>query len=313
MLRTTLTDLLGCSVPVLNAPMAGGHAGSALAAAVTAGGGVGMVGVTRGTPVETLTAELVAAGPGTGAGLLAWSLDDEPALFDTVVAARPTLASVAYGDWRPWIERLRASDIRCATTAGTLDAAREAADAGVDVLVVRGAEGGGHGRNEVGTLPLLQEVLERVEHPCVVAAGGIGTGRGLAAVLAAGAAGAWVGTALLPSDQAGTSARARSAMRVAASTDTAYSRVYDVVGGVWPAEFGGRSLRNEYIDRWGGHESEMDAETVATIAAGEPVVYAGQGVGLVGGDRPAERIVVDLAEQAERLLRRWSQPGGTRA
>lgn len=306
MLRTALTDLLGCSVPVLNAPMGSGHAGSALATAVTAAGGTGLVGISRGASCDEVSKQLQDAGPGTGAGLLAWALDDDPAPFDAVVAARPALVSVAYGDWRPWIDRLTAVGIPSATAAGTLAAAREAADAGVDVIVVRGSEGGGHGRNEVATLPLLQEVLERVEHPCVVAAGGIATGRGLAAVLATGAAGAWVGTALLNTAQAGTPAAARTAMAAAASTDTVYSRVYDVVGSVWPDQFGGRSLRNEHIDRWTGHEAEMDAEVRAEIAAGETVVYAGQGVGLLDAGGSAQAVVATMGEEAERLLRRWA-------
>lgn len=305
MLRTTLTDLLGSSVPVLNAPMGSGHAGSELAAAVTAAGGTGMIGVSRGVSSDDLAEQVRAAGPGVGAGFLAWALDEDPAPFEVVLAARPPLVSVAYGDWRPWIDRLVAAGVPSATTAGTLDAAREAADAGVDVIVVRGSEGGGHGRNDVATLPLLQEVLDRVEHPCVVAAGGIASGRGLAAVLAAGAAGVWVGTALLNTPQAGTPDAARTAMVGATSTDTAYSRVYDVVTGGWPEEFGGRALRNPSIERWQGREHELTPADLDEIRAGEKVVYAGQGVGLLTDDRSAGTIVAEMATGAERLLRRW--------
>ena len=255
MLRTSLTDLLGRTVPVIGAPMAG-VAGAELAAAITAGGGVGMVGIEPGASPQSASEHLAAAGPGCGAGLLAWSLDhDDRALFDAVVASRPALVSVSYGDWVPWLERLHAEGLLAATATGTLVAAREAADAGVDVLVVRGGEGGGHGRNEVATLPLLQEVLDTVDHPCVVAAGGVATGRGLAAVLAAGAAGAWVGTAFLASPEASTTDAARDAVLAAASTDTVYSRVYDVASAAgWPSEFGGRSLRNRFTDRWTDHE-----------------------------------------------------------
>ena len=95
------------------------------------------------------------------------------------------------------------------------------------MLVARGGEGGGHGRNDVATLPLLQAVLDAVTVP-VLAAGGIGTARGLAAVLAAGAAGAWVGTAFLACTEAATSAGARELLLTAADTDTVYGRVFDV-------------------------------------------------------------------------------------
>jgi len=195
-----------------------GAAGAELAAAITTGGGVGMVGIGPGTSPESVSESLAAAGPGCGAGLLAWSLAHDRGPFDAVVAARPVLVSVSYGDWVPWAARLRAEGIAVATAVGTLAAARAAAD--VDVLVVRGSEGGGHGRNEVATLPLLQEVLDGVAHPCVIAAGGVGTGRGLAAVLAAGAAGAWMDTAFLASPEASTTDAAQDGVLTARAAPT---------------------------------------------------------------------------------------------
>lgn len=306
MLRTSLTELLGSSVPVVGAPMAGA-AGSALAAAITSGGGTGMVGVERTWSADVVAERLAAAGPGSGAGLLAWALEDDPAPFEAVVAARPALVSVSYGDWGPWVARLRTEGILTATTVGTPAGAHAAAAAGIDVLVVRGAEGGGHGVDAVATLPLLAEVLDDVDHPCVVAAGGIGTGRGLAAVLAAGAAGAWVGTAFLAAEEATTAEAARAEVLAAGSEDTVYSRVYDVVGGVWPAEFGGRSLRNRFIDRWTGHEDDMDAGAVDEIAAsGEKVVYAGQGTGVLRERRSATAITAELGADAGRRLAAWT-------
>lgn len=308
MLRTSLTELLGSTVPVLGAPMSG-TAGPALAAAITAGGGTGMLGLRPGAAPEDDRQSLDAAGPGCGAGVLAWALD--PATTEMLGAAAPVLVSVAYGDWAGPVARLRAAGVPVATSAGTLEAAREAVDAGVDVLVVRGGEGGGHGRDEVATLPLLAQVLDEVAHPCVVAAGGVGSARGLAAVLAAGAAGAWIGTAFLASPEAANAEATRDAVIGAGSGDTVYSRVYDVVSGAgWPREFGGRSLRNRYTDRWSGREDELDADTSAEIAAanrsGEvPVVYAGQGAGMVTGHRSATDVVAGMAADAEALLRRW--------
>src|SRR5699024_6204281 len=116
--------------------------------------------------------------------------------LDAAIAARPALVSVSFGDYRPYVGPLQEAGIAVATQVGDVAEAVEAARAGVDLVVARGAEAGGHGRNRVATLPLLQAVLDAVDRP-VLAAGGISTGRGLAAVLAAGAAGAWVGTAFL--------------------------------------------------------------------------------------------------------------------
>lgn len=139
---------------------------------------------------------------------MAWALAQDDQLVDVVTPEAPALVSVSYGPYERWIPPLQASGIAVATQVGTLDEARMAEDAGVDVIVARGGEGGGHGRSDVATLPLLQSVLDAVKVP-VLAAGGIGTARGLAAVLAAGCAGAWVGTAFVTYIEAATSPGAR--------------------------------------------------------------------------------------------------------
>ena len=218
---------------------------------------------------------------------MAWALAQDDALVDVIVAEAPALVSVSYGPYERWIAPLQDAGIVVATQAGTLEEAVAAEQAGVDVLVARGGEGGGHGRNDVATLPLLQAVLDAVTVP-VLAAGGIGTARGLAAVLAAGAAGAWVGTAFLACTEAATSAGARELLLAAVDTDTVYGRVFDVGQRLaWPPEYGGRALRNGFFDRWVGREAELAADDAAAAelrAARErgdfdvAGVYAGQGV-----------------------------------
>src|SRR5947209_19977617 len=173
---------------------------------------------------------------------------------------------------------MQAAGIVVATQIGTLDEAAAAEQAGVDVIVARGGEGGGHGRNEVATLPLLQEVLDAVDVP-VLAAGGIGTARGVAAVLAAGAAGAWVGTAFTACIEAMNPPAARQAVVAADLHDTVYTTVLDMARGVpWPSEFGGRAIRTAYSDTWHGREQELAAHPVPMD---EPIVWAGQAAGLV--------------------------------
>jgi nitronate monooxygenase len=164
----------------------------------------------------------------------------------------------------------------------------------------------------VATLPLLQAVLDAVTVP-VLAAGGIGTARGLAAVLAAGAAGAWVGTAFLACTEAGTPAGGRELLLAAADTDTVYGRVFDVGQRLaWPPEYGGRALRNGFFDRWVGREDELAADDVAAAelrAAREhgdfdvAGLYAGQGVALLRAERAAADVLRELAG-AEGLLER---------
>lgn len=304
-MRTWLTERFGLTVPVVAAPMAGVSTGR-LAAAVSAAGGLGMLGLgPTSTPDRVREQCAVArdAGP-FGLGLMAWALAQDDALVDVVAAEAPALVSVSYGPYDRWVAPLQAAGIVVTTQVGTLDEARAAEQAGVDLVVARGGEGGGHGRNDVGTLPLLQAVLDAVHVP-VLAAGGIGTARGLAAVLAAGAAGAWVGTAFLTCTEAATSAGARERLLAATDADTAYGRVFDVGQRLaWPREYGGRALRNAFFDRWAGREDDLAADdgAAAELQAARQrsdfdiaCVYAGQGVGLLREERSAADVLAELA------------------
>lgn len=315
MLRTAVTELLDIDVPVVGAPMAG-VAGGRLAAAISAGGGLGMIGVGSATEPDVIRTESEVArsfGQPFGIGLMAWALDRRPNQFEAAAAAAPRLVSVSFGNEAPWVDRLHERGALVAVQVADVAAARAAAGAGVDVLVARGAEAGGHGLDAVATLPLLQGVLDAVDVP-VLAAGGVATPRGLAAVLAAGAAGAWVGSAFLACPEAANTAAARGAVCSAAETDTVYSRVFDIAQGIpWPPQFGGRALRNAFTDRWVGREGDLAADDAARQELvterrrgdGTAYVYAGQAVGLVRRERPAADVVRELSDGAERLLRRW--------
>ncbi len=317
MLRTALTDLLAIDVPVIGAPMAG-VSGGRLAAAVTAGGGLGMIGAGNTTPPEWILAEARRAhdaGARFGIGLMAWALAGVPAQFEATLQARPALVSVSFGGLQPWAARLREAGITVATQVGEVEAARAAAGQGADLIVARGAEAGGHGHDAVATLPLLEGVLGAVTVP-VLAAGGIVTPRGLAAVLAAGAAGAWMGTALLACPEAMNGPQARARVLAARETDTVYTRIFDIALRIpWPPEYGGRALANDFSRRWAGREGELaaddgsaGAELSAARKRGDYDIayqYAGQGVGLVSEERPAAELVAGLAAGAEQLLRRW--------
>ncbi|MEV1002579.1 nitronate monooxygenase [Nonomuraea sp. NPDC050202] len=314
--RTWLTDRFGLDVPLVGAPMAGVGDGR-LAAAVSAAGGLGMIGVPASAPAPWITEQAAVAAAGGrpyGIGLMAWALEHHPAQLDAAIEAGPALVSVSFGDFAPYVEPLRSAGITVAVQAGTTREAREAEQAGADVVVARGGEGGGHGRAEVATLPLLQGVLEEVTVP-VLAAGGIATARGLAAVLAAGAAGAWAGTAFLGCAETTLSEAALARVLATGETGTAYGRVFDVAQRLaWPPEFGGRALRNAFFERWHGREEELAgdeaarAELEAARAAGDfdtAYVYAGQAVGMVERQRTAADVVAGFAA-ADELLRRFT-------
>ncbi|OBB52620.1 2-nitropropane dioxygenase [Mycolicibacterium fortuitum] len=279
-LATTWSRSIGIEVPIVNAPM-GGAAGGRLAAAVSAAGGLGMIGMGSSATADQLTAELAQLdGRIFGIGLVHWVVQDRPDLFEVALAARPALLSVSFGEDWEWVRRAHEAGLTVTTQVATVDAARRAVDAGVDVVVARGAEGGGHGEPTIGTLPLLADVLDAIDVP-VLAAGGVSSARAVAAVLAAGAGAAWVGTAFAACSEALTPSPARDALIAADGDATELTTEHDVAAGYrWPPSIPERVLR------------------------GSPV-NAGQGVGAVRREESAAELVRSLAEGAERLLRRW--------
>jgi nitronate monooxygenase len=316
-LSTPWSRAMRLGAPILNAPM-GGVAGGRLASAVSEAGGLGMIGVGSAGSVELLEREAAnpqSAGLPFGIGLLDWALALEPQLLDAAIAASPVLISVSFGDTWRWAERVREAGIVTAAQVSCVETARSAADAGIDVLVARGAEGGGHGEPAVGTLPLLEGILETASVP-VLAAGGISTSRGLAAVLAAGASGAWLGTAFAACLESLASDANRSLLIEAKDTDTVTTRVFDIaLEYPWPTNYPERVLRNEFCERWQGREDQLSADSdaisdfKAARASGNPGsthVDAGQGVGRITQVRTASDVVSRMCAGAVELLGSWA-------
>jgi nitronate monooxygenase len=313
MLSTPWSRRMGLRVPILNAPM-GGVAGGRLAAAVTAAGGLGMVGMGSAGSTSSLYAELPHVSGAFGIGLVDWVIRKEPELLDAALAAQPVLVSVSFGTDLSWVRRAHDVGIGAATQVYNRVEAKRAQDAGIDLLVARGSEGGGHGDATIGTLPLLDAVLDVVSVP-VLAAGGIASPRSLAAVLAAGASGAWLGTVLSASPEALTTDASRRALVAARETDTTSTRVFDIVRGLpWSKRFPSRVLRNDFVARWTDHEDALadhpDAldELAAAVAADDrrtAPVDAGQGVAMVTGVAPVGQVIERLCAGAEKLLGGW--------
>jgi nitronate monooxygenase len=207
---------------------------------------------------------------------------------------------------------LHDAGIAVATAVNSLADLDRALAAGADVIVAQGTEAGGHTGHRA-TLPLLQEVLAATDRP-VLAAGGIATGAGLAAVLVAGAAGAWIGTPFLSCTEATNSAAARERVRAASGDRTVLTSAFDIALGLpWPARWPGRALVNEFTETWHGRENELRGDTQAAEqvrrarAEGDlerSPVYAGESVGLVTAEESATDVVRRLAADARKALER---------
>lgn len=312
MIRTPLTRWFDLDTPVIGAPMAG-VAGGELARAVSAGGGLGMIGVSGRHSAEFVTEQCAipaATEVPFGVGLMIWTLADRPDLFEATVAAQPSLVSMSFGDPGPYVGPLHDAGIAVAAQVNTLADASRAVDAGVDVLVAQGTEAGGH-TGQRALLPLLQEVLTLTDRP-VVAAGGIATGAGMAAMLVAGAAGVWVGTALLACTEGLNGAPARERVRAATGDETVLTRAFDVAEGIeWPERWPGRALVNDFSRVWHGREGDLGQDEAARRLVvegrrtGDPAtapLYAGEAVGLVTMERSATDVVRQLDADAEKAL-----------
>lgn len=298
----------------------GGVAGGRLAAAVTAAGGLGMLGMGSTATRASLQTQLQHVRGRFGIGLVDWVMRNQPGLFEDALAARPAVVSVSFGtDWA-WVGKARDAGITTATQVYDRLGARQAEDAGIDILVARGTEGGGHGAIGVSTLPLLDTVLAAVSVP-VLAGGGIGSPRSLAAVLAAGASGAWVGTRLAACPEALTGDGARRALIAASETETRVTRAFDIAEDLsWPARFPSRVLVNDFVARWTGKEDELAADHLARAQLAAAVeaddrsiapVDAGQGVGMVQDDAPVADIIEKMCVGARRLLTEWCAAAGS--
>ncbi len=312
MIRTPLTRWFDLTTPVIGAPMAG-VSGGELAAAVSRAGGLGMIGVSGRHGPEFVTSESAIAAQDQlpfGVGLMIWTLAERPELFEATVAAAPSLVSMSFGDPAPWVGPLHDAGIAVAAQVNTVADAQRAIDAGVDVLVAQGTEAGGH-TGQRALLPLLQEVLTLTDRP-VVAAGGIATGRAMAAMLVAGAAGVWIGTALLSCTEGLNGAGARQRICEATGDETVLTRAFDVAEGIaWPERWPGRALVNDFSRAWHGREEELVGDQAArqlvvegrrTGDAASAPLYAGEAVGLVTAERSAADVVQELSADAEKAL-----------
>lgn len=322
-MRTALTERLGLQVPIVQAPI-GGASSPALAAAVSNAGGLGTLALSWHPPeaLRRVIRETRALTDKPFGVNLVLAFPQAERLAVCLEEGVPVI-SFFWGDPAPHVGACHAAGAAVTSTVATAAQARAAAAAGVDVVVAQGWEAGGHVLGEVATLPLTRAVVEAVNIP-VVAAGGIGDGRALAAVLAAGASGAWIGTRFLATPEAAIHADYRRRLIAADEAATVHTRLFDVG---WP-DAPHRVLRNSTVSAW---EAAGRPASGARPGEGEPVantprgaipryasttpnpdtegdiealsLWAGQGVARVTQIRPAADVVREIAEEAAAVLR----------
>jgi len=315
MIKTLLTTGWGCTYPILNASMTPAATGL-LARTVTGAGGFGMIGVNETWTGEDIRRECAIARQNDaslrfGIGFFGWALERSPDLLEVAIEQRPFLISISFIDVAPYAKQVHGAGIVLAAQVQTGRDARAALDGGVDVLIAQGTEAGGH-TGDVSTLTMLQIALNITDKP-VLAAGGIATAQGLAGVLAAGAAGAWIGTPFLVTKEANVTDAARERILAADETQTVLTALFDTLQGFpWPERFKGRALRNELTERWHGHEADAvaDPDLIAALRAAKANddfrianIYAGQSAGLISARCSAADVVTGLGLGAERVLR----------
>lgn len=304
-LRTVFTERFGVRHPIALAPM-GGSAGGALAAAVSNGGGLGLVGGGRGDR-EWLARELALVTEQTaepwGVGFQSWAVD--VGTVEWTLEKRPAAVLLSFGDPTPFARVVRDAGIPLIVQVTDLDEARQALAVGADLLVAQGSEAGGHGAGQA-TLPFVPTVVDLAAPTPVLAAGGIADGRGVAAALVLGAVGALVGTRFQASLEALVSAEVIKAIVDARGSETERSRVLDIARGAgWPERYTARTLRNDFLDEWRGREDELVNDSHALQAyrdAGAVPVWAGQAVDLITEVDSAAALVARMAAEAELAL-----------
>ena len=317
MLRTRFTELLGLDYPVMSAPMSN-HSGGQLAAAVTLAGGLGAFGGTNDFGPEWLRQQIAdvrgRTGRPFGVGFITQLIEYNTANIEIALEERVPVVIFSFADPDPWVRRAKEAGAITVCQVQSVDLAQQSVDAGADVLLAQGNEAGGH-TGEMNLLPLLVGLVERYPHLPVLAAGGITTGRALAGAIAAGAEGASLGTALLPTPEAVEVPQSfKERIVLSDGQDTTFTRVYDLLGArPWPEGIAGRVYRNRLVREWDGRDAEILAhreELASDVAAARAsqdtelsAVYMGQGAGHINAIRPASDVVRDICQGAEGILR----------
>jgi nitronate monooxygenase len=319
-LRTRLCDRFGIEHPILNAPMGGGDAPATLAAAVANAGGLGMIGGTTVGGVPWLVDQIRRAHELTDRSFGVGIISHFPNAAELQTAALDEGVRVvahSFADPAPFVSAAHDAGALVLCQVRTVADAERAAAAGVDAVTAQGTEAGGH-TGRVSTLPLVPAVVDAIAPVPVIAAGGIGDGRGIAAALMLGADAVWLGTRFIATTESGVSDAYRARVVASTADQTILTETFDLATGrPWPDGVAGRAVANRFSARWHGREDELrawsDDERRAYVAlppesdVEEQAVWAGEAMSMVQAVEPAGAVVARLVEEATAVLSR--RPG----
>jgi enoyl-[acyl-carrier protein] reductase II len=314
-MRTRLTELLGVEHPVMLAGM-GGVSYSALCSAVSEAGGFGCLGAGTMSPA-TMEAEMSAVRAATDKPFAVDLLTAMPGSMkdqvQLIIDGGATAFVAALGVPLEVIEQCHRHNVLVVNMCGKVEHAVRAVEAGCDLVVAQGTEAGGH-TGQVATMPLVPQIVDAVgEQVPVVAAGGIFDGRGLAAALALGADGIWVGTRFIATPEARGVLGYKERLLATREDQTTVSRAYS--GKTM------RVVRNSYTEYYDQHAEKLerfpaqlgrsmadkafhlggDAGTVDVDPTRE-CYPAGQGVGAIHELVPAADLVHRFVTEAAHAL-----------
>lgn len=315
-LKTPLCDILGIEHPVMLAGM-GGVSYAELCAAVSEAGGFGSLGMASMPPagirdqmrrVKDLTDKPF------GVDLLAAIPDSLTRSVDIIIEEGAKAFISGLGVPSSILKTLKDAGVVVIQMCGAVRHAVKGEEAGVDIVIGQGTEGGGH-TGLVAGMALVPQMVEAVKIP-VVAAGAITDGRGLAAALAMGAQGVWIGTRFIASREAHAAQGYKQAILDAADTDTVVSRSYSgkpmrVIRNDWTAEWEGRPQdirpfgQQNLISRDAGVMRPLMGD-VSGYDRTRDATAAGQGVGAIQDIPSAFDIVRDVVAEAEETIARLS-------
>ena len=315
-MTTPLCELLGIERPIVQAPMSDIVP---LAAAVSNAGALGMVTLTWSADPAAVVRETAALTSRPFGGNFVLTEDHHRDL-DQALEAGLRIVSFFMGDPASYVGPVHDAGGLVMHTVGTAEEARRSVASGVDVIVAQGWEAGGHVWGTIATLPLIPAVVDAVAPVPVIAAGGIGDARGVAAVLALGAQAAWLGTRFLLAEEMPIHADYRR--RLIGAAETGPMRYPNLYSCGWP-DSPHRALRNSTGDAWEAAGRPPLAQrpgvgdVIAHLASGEAIVryepappmagttgdiealsmWAGQSVALARQTQSAADIVTELTSR----------------